>query len=126
MHSTVNFLKKAIDGSWQRNSAIVSNIANHNTPGYKRLEFSFQDALKDELVLLPPLRATHEKHFRSVKHLYHGEFQEFGTQYRVDGNNVDLNVEEAELAKNSIYYQILIDEVNSQFQRLKMAMKIGK
>lgn len=126
MQSTVHFLKKAIDGSWRRNSIIASNIANHNTPGYKRLEVNFQDALRDELDLTGSMRTTNEKHFKSVGHLYHGEFRESGTRYRVDGNNVDINVEEAELSKNSIYYQILVDEVNSQFQRLKMAMKIGK
>lgn len=126
MHSTINFLKRAMDGSWQRNSVIASNIANHNTPGYKRLEFGFQDALRDELNLTATLRTTHENHFKSMHHLYYGEFREMGTKYRVDGNNVDLNVEESELAKNTVYYQILADEVNSQLQRLKMAMKIGK
>ncbi|MDO4753801.1 MAG: flagellar basal body rod protein FlgB [Bacillota bacterium] len=125
MYRTVDFLHKGIDGAWKRNSAIASNIANHNTPGYKRVEVSFQGALRNELDILS-LRTTHEKHYKDVRHLYNGEFQEYGTKYRVDGNNVDLNVEEAELAKNSIYYQILVDEVNSQLQRLKTAMRIGK
>lgn len=128
MRSTVDFLKKAIDGSWQRNTAIASNIANYNTPGYKRQDVRFQDALREEMEIRGQhtLRTTNEKHFRSASHLYSGEFTEFGTKYRVDGNNVDLNVENAELAKNYVYFQVLTDQVNSQFQRLKTAMKIGK
>lgn len=125
MQKTVDYLHRALQGAWQRNSAIASNIANYNTPGYKRIDVRFQDALRSELGI-DRLRTTHEKHIASASELYHREFTEYGTRYRVDGNNVDINVENAELAKNSVYFQFLIDEVNSQFQRLKTAMRLGK
>ena len=41
----VDFLKKALDGSWSRMEAISSNITNVNTPGYKRLTVNFENVL---------------------------------------------------------------------------------
>ena len=48
------------------------------------------------------------------------------TSYRVDDNNVDIDVENAEMAKNTIYYNAVVNQVNSQFSRLKTAFKINK
>ncbi len=125
MQKSVPFLQSALRGSWQRNTAIVSNIANYNTPGYKRRDVNFEEALRDKLGV-KTMNVTHKKHFKRTPVLSAGGFTEYGTSYRVDGNNVDINVENAELAKNSIYFQLVSDEINSQFQRLKTAMKLGK
>jgi len=48
------------------------------------------------------------------------------SSYRVDGSNVDIDVENAELAKNTVYYNALVNEVNGQFSRIKTALKISK
>lgn len=125
MPKTVDFLQSALQGSWRRNEAIASNIANYNTPGYKRVEVNFEETLRDQLEV-QNMQTTHENHIKRIKNLGSTEFTEYGTKYRVDGNNVDLNVENAELAKNSVYFQLLSDEVNAQFQRLKTAMRLGK
>lgn len=125
MHKSVDFLHRALQGAWQRNSAIVSNIANVNVPGYKRRDVNFQDALRTEMDIMT-LRTTHENHIKTQSFHMPGEIVQGGNRYRVDGGNVDINVENAELAKNSIYFQLLIDEVNAQFQRVKTAMKLNK
>ncbi len=125
MQKSVDFLQTALRGSWQRNSAIASNIANYNTPGYKRVDYNFEEALREKLGAATMV-TTHSKHYKRTLTSPMGESLEFGTKYRIDGNNVDINVENAELAKNSIYFQVVSDELNSQFQRMKAAMKIGK
>jgi flagellar basal-body rod protein FlgB len=48
------------------------------------------------------------------------------TSYRVDGSNVDVDVENAELAKNTVYYNSLANEINGQFSRIKTALRISK
>ena len=45
----INIMDKAADASWKRESAISNNIANADTPGYKRLDVDFESALKREL-----------------------------------------------------------------------------
>ena len=44
--------------------------------------------------------------------------------YRSDGNNVDIDTENAELAKNQIKYNVMTDAISQEFSRLKTA--IGK
>jgi flagellar basal-body rod protein FlgB len=43
--------------------------------------------------------------------------------YRVDGNNVDIDTENAYLASNQIRYNALIESTNQEFSRLSMVMK---
>ena len=45
----INIMDKAADASWKRESAISNNIANADTPGYKRQDVDFESALKREL-----------------------------------------------------------------------------
>ncbi|MGN0242086.1 MAG: flagellar basal body rod protein FlgB, partial [Candidatus Weimeria sp.] len=47
--SYVNLMDKALDASWLRETAISNNIANADTPGYKRKDVKFQDILEYEL-----------------------------------------------------------------------------
>ena len=42
----INVLEKACDASWMRNSAIANNLANVNTPGYKRKDVDFETYLQ--------------------------------------------------------------------------------
>ena len=42
--------------------------------------------------------------------------------YRLDGNNVDIDTENAELAKNQIKYYTMIDSISQEFSRLKSVM----
>ena len=41
----INIMDKAADASWKRESAISNNIANTDTPGYKRQDVDFESAL---------------------------------------------------------------------------------
>ena len=45
----VNVLDKAADASWSRENILTNNIANVNTPGYKRKDLNFENTLKTEL-----------------------------------------------------------------------------
>ena len=47
--SYINVLDRAADASWTRESAIANNVANVDTPGYKRQDVAFEDILKREL-----------------------------------------------------------------------------
>lgn len=124
----INLMNKALDGSWKKNSAIANNIANVNTPGYKREVVSFEETLRNEIGLQRklPLDKTNSMH---IDPNYPGSIEAeklMNTSYRVDDNNIDIDVENAELAKNTIYYNSLITEINGQYNRLKAALRINK
>ena len=48
-YNFINVLGKAADASWLRNNIISNNIANNDTPGYKRKDVQFESYLAMEL-----------------------------------------------------------------------------
>lgn len=120
----INILDKAADASWTRESLIANNIANVDTPGYKRQDIDFQTALKNELG-----RYKYTSLDRKVKD---AELSELNPQiytdsanysYRLDGNNVDIDTEQVELASEQIKYQALTTSITSEFERLRTVLK---
>lgn len=120
----VNVLNKAMDASWLRNELISNNISNQDTPGYKRQDVDFQSALKQALQ-----SSGYQSMDARVRHVRTSSLEAStytdygGYSYRLDGNNVDPEVEYVELASNQIRYQALRDSVNQEFALLKAAMK---
>ena len=109
----INLLNKALDGAWLKNSAISNNIANVNTPGYKRQTVNFEEVLRTEIAKSSSAQMikTNPKH---MDHMGNGQIsieEQANTSYRVDDNNVDIDVENAEMAKNTLYYNAVINSV---------------
>ena len=45
---------------------------------------------------------------------------------KMDGNNVDIDYENVELAKNTLYYNTLVEKLNSEFSMLRLAITEGR
>jgi flagellar basal-body rod protein FlgB len=130
---TVGMLKDAMDGAGAAHSVIANNVANVNTPNFRRSDVSFKEALArteattgdpDELAL-----AT-----TSDRHIPIGGAQDpepfsitttvdTGTQMRVDGSNVDVDQEMAKLSLNSAYAQTMGQLLQNQYTRLRQAIQ---
>ncbi|MGN0161728.1 MAG: flagellar basal body rod protein FlgB [Lachnospiraceae bacterium] len=118
----VDVLNKAADASYYRNELISNNIANADTPGYKRKDVEFETHLnraiesagkeKDSLS-----KKIHNMDLDSVK--MNTYIDEAGYSYRIDDNNVDMATEQTELAANQIVYNTLIDSMTNEFSRIK-------
>lgn len=120
----INVLDKAADASWLRNEAIANNIANVDTPNYKRQDVNFEDALARALkwTHLNDLDGQVDKvNMRRLSVSTHVDSE--GFSYRVDGNNVDIDTENAELASNQIKYNGLSNCISSEFKNLQSVMK---
>lgn len=130
--SDYKVLEKALDAAWLRNEAISQNIANVDTPNYKRKTVSFEEYLND---------AIDGKGFKGFttdsRHIQIGgdnidsidinvteDYKD--TSYRLDGNNVDIESEMASQAKNDIKYNTLIQSMNTGYSRLKSAISEGR
>ncbi len=120
----IRVLDKAADASWLRNDAIANNISNVDTPGYKRQDVAFESVLKKELG-----RSRYETMDEKVADLKTERLQGrtytdySGYSYRIDGNNVDIDNEEAMLAENQLKYQGLITCINQEFTNLQIVMQ---
>lgn len=124
-YSYINVLDKALDASNLRETVITNNLANVNTPGYKRREVDFQSLLTQELDKFKWNSLDEKIEDVDLGHLdagVHFDMQAYGYDYRLDGNNVDVDVEHVELASEQLRYQLLSDSVTQEFNRIKTAI----
>lgn len=124
-------LEKSMDNYTKRAELLANNIANVNTPKYKRKDIQFENfldkALNDDGRSIVGKR-TDEKHLNigfdsSLDQLRGEEFEEKATIMRNDGNNVDIEKEKVEQAKNNIRYQFASNRISQNFNILKSVIK---
>ena len=122
----VDVLKTAADASWLREEVLTNNIANVDTPNYKRQDVEFTTYLKSALEQAgtPASTLTQKVNEANLSGITTRTYTENTTlSYRMDGNNVDLSTENAELAAEQINYNALIDSMNNEFSRMKAVLK---
>ena len=113
----INVLDKAADASWTRNTIIANNIANNDTPGYKRKDVQFESYLLNAIAggdnLVKDIHDVDLSTLNANTYIDNSRLS-----YRIDGNNVDINTESAYLAQNQIRYYTLLDSMTQEFSRL--------
>ena len=123
VYDYINVLDKAADASWIRNECISNNLANVDTPGYKRQDIEFEAQLKRAL---NSRYTTMDDKVEALTNmdLRPKTYRDYpGYSYRMDGNNVDPDVENVYLAENQIRYNGLITSINQEFANLQSVMK---
>ena len=126
VYDYVNVLGKAADGAWRRNEVIANNIANADTPNYKRKDVSFESELKHALKAskyesLDSKVSSLNDHLDRITPTTYVDSARFS--YRLDGNNVDIDTENVELASNQIKYNGIVQSLNNEFTNLKTVIK---
>jgi flagellar basal-body rod protein FlgB len=128
----LNLREKSLDAAWTRNEVIAQNIANVDTPGYKKRTVRFEEYL-DDVMQSDSFKGntTDKRHIKinskeinDIKIHINKEYDNFST--RLDGNNVDIETEMASLAKNEIRYNTLIQSLSGGFAKLKSVIKEGR
>ena len=121
-YNYINVLVKASDASWTRNSVISNNIANVDTPGYKRKDVQFEQYLQSAVSGGCSLDDNIAE--ADLESLTGTTYTDYATaSYRIDGNNVDIDTENAELAKNQIKYYTMLDSISQEFKRITSVFK---
>lgn len=120
-------LEKGLEASGLRQRVLVNNVANVDTPGFKRSDVDFQVALdiamgnKSNLSLKTTLPGhisggTADGNQSSV-------VTDQSTSIRNDANNVDIDREMANVAENSLYYNGLVRVISSKLVGLRSVIK---
>lgn len=123
IYNYINILDKAADAANMRNELIANNIANDDTPNYKRKDLDFETVLQAELAGGRTLNQSVNMTNKDLSVLDPQVFTDNSNlSYRLDGNNVDISTEEAYLAENTIRYQLLIDQMNQEFSRYQTVL----
>ena len=124
IYDYVNVLDKAAEAAWMRETAITNNIANGDTPGYKRQDVDFEGVLQQELGRSKYVSLDDKVSSLHMDHLDVSIYTDSANySYRLDENNVDPEQEQAELASTRIKYNGLIDSMSKEFARIKSVIK---
>lgn len=124
-------LQKGLDAAAERNRAAAHNVANVNTPQFKRRTVSFEEELKQAL-LAPsrlPLAVTHPRHIggqKRVNDVRHTVITDRSTAMRADGNNVDIDREMALMAENQLNYNAITQVLNERYSLLRYVIHDGR
>ncbi|MBN2482988.1 MAG: flagellar basal body rod protein FlgB [Candidatus Omnitrophica bacterium] len=128
----LNILQQGLNGVSQRHRVLSNNIANADTPNFKRSDVDFYGTLSriiQKESKTAPLYTTHPDHLavsQPVMSPVFGIMQSFDTTQRADGNNVDIEKEIVEVNKNAILHDTLINFVSSEFSGLRYAIQEGR
>lgn len=115
----LNFNHHALNLRSQRQQVLASNIANADTPGYKARDFDFKSALATAVAQPAATQPAGgaapapqpELLYRSV------------IQPSIDGNTVDMDVERAQFAENTVHYEANITMLTHQIRMMLAALQ---
>ena len=123
-------LTKSLDASALRQRVSANNIANVNTPYFKKSSVEFESYLQKALSKDPsPMRATDPRHFGNKPGLESVQaevLRQKWTFMRTDLNNVDIDEEMTNLAANSIMYQTLTRLISDRYSSLSSVISGGR
>jgi len=128
----VDLLQKGLSAAWTRNAVIRNNIANVETPDFKASDVEFESLMARSIQEAGGFVAarTHPGHREfgsaSPPPVQPVIVAREGMAMRYDGNNVDIESENVKLAQNSLYYNTLVEKMNSELRRLRAAISEGR
>ena len=133
----MDLVQRSLDSASLSHKVIADNIANVDTPGFKRSEVMFGEKLKQAF----EARSNEPQHLAAARtqagHLAFEETPDVetvqpeiktddSTSLRNDGNNVDIDREMSLLAQNTVWYNTLAQITEQQFASLRSAILEGK
>jgi flagellar basal-body rod protein FlgB len=110
----VVLLSKLLDLTATKNKVIANNIANVNTPGYKKSEVSFEKEL---------LKAVESKNINKIKNLHESISLSTDKATRKNGNNVDLDQELVTFYQMSDRHNIYLEILSKKFKGMIAAIQ---
>ncbi|MEX2355553.1 MAG: flagellar basal body rod protein FlgB [Thermaerobacterales bacterium] len=125
-------VERGIEALGQRHGLLADNIANVETPGFKRRDVSFRPLLAEYLgrqrhrVQVETTRLGHINGSGAAGGYQIKTWQDSGTTMRADGNSVDIDREMAALARNGLEYQTLVTQASRRLAMLRTVITEGR
>ena len=121
--TSMALLEKSLDAVWQRQQVIANNIANAATPGYKSQHLEFETLLERKLEASGD---DEDSTIRAIGQVKPKVVRDESTSSMEDGNNVDLDHENIEMARAQMQYSYLTNSISAQIKRLKYVVSEGR
>jgi len=108
-----DLLARLLDVASLRHRTVAQNVANVNSPGYRQLEVSFEDAFSRQLS---------RDELSSALKVKTQVIEGTGGTERADGNNVDIDLEMGRLNKNTVLYRAFSQILAARLALLRTAI----
>ena len=119
----LTFFGSALNIRNKRNDIIASNIANAATPNYKARDINFLDEFK-KVTNTGEIRTTHSNHIPTKNYNISGKaFYRDPVIASLDGNTVELSVEQMQFAENTMKYQTTLKFLNGKITKMLSAIR---
>jgi flagellar basal-body rod protein FlgB len=136
MFRSIDLMQNGLSAAWTRNAVIRNNIANAETPGFKASDVEFESLLRDAINEQGGGfigAKTHKGHrdigsgtrktdLSTLSSISARVVEREGTSMLMNENNVDIDAENVKFAQNSLYYNTLLEKMNSEIRRLRMVI----
>ena len=131
MFKPMDILQKGLSAAWTRNAVIRNNIANVETPNFKASDVEFETLMARAIEGSGFVGTkTHPRHIDigagNLSSVSARIVERKNLSMRMDGNNVDIEDENVKLVQNSLYSNTLLEKLNSEIRRLRMAITEGR
>jgi len=114
IHQQNDLISKALNATALRNDVIQNNIANVDTPGFRRSNVVFETEFANAVEA-----AGRTGSLRSIEPRVATQHANF--TYRIDGNNVDIESEMVALFQNAVRYDVMVMSVLNNYRRINLA-----
>ena len=119
----LTFFGSALNIRNKRNDIIASNIANAATPNYKARDIKFLDEFK-KVTNTGEIKTTHSNHIPTKNYNISGKaFYRDPVIASLDGNTVELSVEQMQFAENTMKYQTTLKFLNGKITKMISAIR---
>ena len=119
----LTFFGSALKIRNRRNDIIASNIANSATPNYKARDINFLDEFK-KVTNIGDIKITHSNHIPTKNYNISGKaFYRDPVIASLDGNTVELSVEQMQFAENTMKYQTTLKFLNGKITKMISAIR---
>lgn len=116
-------LERAMNFQWTKQETLLDNIVNADTPGYKAKYVTFEEALRDNL-RRAQVGETPVSTMRGVLKAAQPTVRTAEDEsFRMDENGVNVAEQQLELVRNAYQIQHVYNALNSDMQRLLMAIR---
>lgn len=126
MYDISQLMQLGLDGLWLRHDLLSNNVANSETPGYKKADLDFSSYLERAVNKTPVrLNTTSPMHIQGSSFTTTAIIRD-PSSITPDGNNVDIDKEMAEVSANALHYSALSRQLTSHLSLLRKSITEGR
>lgn len=121
--NTALMLQRSMNFLWTKQSCILDNIANAETPNYKTKYATFEESLDNAIRQAAGEKQGKNAAFREAIEHSQLEVHQAQESTRMDDNGVNITEQAVELARNGYQLQYVMDSISSDFSILRTAIR---